>query len=226
MAEKQPTKGVIRTVEGEPIAVTFAFNPKEYTVSKQNTWSAAGSNRGSNSTELAFGGGNPRQLRMQLLFDTYEKGEDVRQEYTDKLFKMMEIQKGLPKEGTGAASGIGQPPKCVLEWGRVWTYYCYLESLSCQFTLFLTDGRPVRAQCDLQLKQAIDEKQEPGTNPSSRGEGGERSVTVLPADRLDLIAYRAYGDAGRWRPIAEANGLADPRALRPGQTLVIPPLGR
>jgi len=223
MAENWPTKGSIETVEGEPIKVDFAYNPKEYSVSKQNTWSAPGANRGSDSSALQFGGGNPKQIKLSLFFDTFELGEDVRTKYTNNLFKMMEIQADLPKDNVGAANGQGQPPKCKLQWGKVWTYLCYLESVSCQFTLFLSDGTPVRAQAEVGLKQAVDEKDQPKTNPSSGGEGGERSVIVRPAERLDLIAHRVYGDARLWRVIARANGLADPRAIRPGQTLVIPP---
>ncbi len=226
MTDKWPTKGFIETVEGDPIRVDFAYNPKEYSISKQNSWAPDGANRGMNSFKLNFGGGQPKQLKLQLFFDTYESGDDVRVAYTNKLFQMMDIQSGLPKDNTGAASKIGEPPKCKLQWGEVWTYYCVLESLSCQFTLFLASGRPVRAQCDLQLKQAFDEKRLPPTNPSSRGEGGERSVTVKPAERLDLIAYQAYGDARLWRTIALANGIPNPRAIRPGQKLVIPPLAQ
>lgn len=222
MPDKAPTKGFIETVEGESMWVDFAYNPKQYSISKQNTWTPDGANRGKNTFKLNFGGGQPKQLEIELFFDTYESGEDVRTEYTNTLFKMMEIQPGLPKDNVGAASEIGEPPKLKLQWGEVWTYYCVLERLSCQFTLFLTSGRPVRAQCTLGLKQAGDEKKHLPTNPSSRGAGGERSITVKPADRLDLIAYQAYGDARLWRTIALANGLQNSRAIRAGQKLVIP----
>jgi len=47
---------------------------------------------------------------------------------------------------------------------------------------------------------------------------------VRSGDRLDNIAAKEYGDAGNWRPIAEANNLDDPRRLQPGHVLIIPPL--
>ena len=218
-----PTKGSIESTEGEPIKVEFDYNPKEYSVSKQNTWSQPNANRGTDSAALQFGGGNPKQIKLSLFFDTFEDGEDVRASYTNNLFKMMEIQSDLPQGGTGTANGQGQPPQCKLQWGKVWTYFCYLESVSCQFNLFLSDGTPVRAQCEVGLKQAVDEKDQPKTNPSSGGEGGERSITVRPADRLDLIAHRVYGNAKMWRVIAQANGITNARALRAGQKLIIPP---
>ena len=220
MANDWPTKGSIESMEGEKITVDFAYNPKDYTISKQNQWSTARSNRGHNSAPLTFGGGNPMQLKLQLLFDTYESGDDVRVAYTNKLFKLMEINPSLP---AGTSRRTGQPPKCKLQWGKVFSFICYVESVSCQFNLFLADGTPVRCTADVQFKQAVDPHEQPGTNPTSGGEGGERSVVVQPGDRLDLIAYQQYGDPNAWRAIAQANRLANPTRLRPGQTLIIPP---
>jgi hypothetical protein len=218
------TKGSLEAVEGESIKVEFDFNPKEYTISKSNTWSATDANRGSDTPPLHFGGGQPKQMKLQLFFDTYVKGTDVRRDYTDKLFKMMEIDPKLPEGSTNQTTG--SPPKLKFTWGTVWSFFCYLESLSVQFTLFLADGTPVRATADLGLKQAVDEKAQPGTNPTSGGEGGEHVWQVQPQDRLDLIAFHEYGDPKRWRVIAEANGIANPLKIRPGQRLIIPPYGR
>jgi hypothetical protein len=216
-----PTKGFIETVEGPHIKVEFSYNPKEYTISKGVTWNAPQANRGSNSPPLEFGGGQPMEFStLELFFDTYETGEDVRRKYTDNLFKLMEINTGLP---AGTTQRTGQPPKCKFQWGTVFSFICYVTKVSCTFTLFLADGTPVRATTKVDLKQAVDDSQQPGTNPSSRGEGGERGYRVQPSDRLDLISYRMFGNAGHWRVIARANNLANPLRLRPGQTLVIPP---
>lgn len=218
------TKGSLETEEGEKIVVNFKFNPKEYSISKSNTWSAADASRGSDTPPLHFGGGQPKQLKLQLFFDSYAEGGDVRKEYTEKLFKMMEINPKLPAGSTNQTTG--SPPKLKFAWGSVLPFFCYLESLSVQFTLFLEDGTPVRATADVGLKQAVDEKQQAATNPTSGGEGGEHLWQVQPQDRLDLIAFQEYGDAKRWRMIADANGITDPLKIRPGQRLIIPPLGR
>ncbi|MGH2533461.1 MAG: CIS tube protein [Thermomicrobiales bacterium] len=217
------TKGSLETVEGPSIKVGFLFNPKEYSISKQNTWSKPEANRGSDSTTLHFGGGNPMGLKMQLFFDTYLDGTDVRPNYTEKLFQMMEINTRLPEGSTTQSTGA--PPKLKFTWGTTWSFHCYLESLAVNYTLFLGDGTPVRATADLQLKQAVDENAQPGTNPTSGGEGGEHVWLVGPRDRLDLIAFKEYGDAKMWRIIAQANGIVDPHKIMPGQRLIIPPPG-
>ena len=45
---------------------------------------------------------------------------------------------------------------------------------------------------------------------------------MQPGETLDRIAAKYYGDSTRWRMLADANGIADPLALRPGALLSIP----
>jgi nucleoid-associated protein YgaU len=47
---------------------------------------------------------------------------------------------------------------------------------------------------------------------------------VKQGDTLSGIAARFYEDASKWRPIALANGMLDPRSLSAGQELHVPPL--
>jgi nucleoid-associated protein YgaU len=47
---------------------------------------------------------------------------------------------------------------------------------------------------------------------------------VTGEETLWLIADEEYGDPSKWRRIAEANDLENPRDLRSGQRLVVPEL--
>ncbi|MBX0331210.1 LysM peptidoglycan-binding domain-containing protein [Oscillochloris sp. ZM17-4] len=201
---------------GPPIACHF--NPNEYSFSKQNSWTIV-STGGSNVPQVEFGGGQPAQLQMQLLFDTYAEGKDVRKEYTDKLWELMLVDESLidPK------SQRGRPPQVRFQWGSSWSFDAVIASISQRFVLFLSDGTPVRATLDVAFQQIKDERLFPRQNPTSGGLGGERVVTVLAGDTLRMIAYRAYGSVGEWRRIAEANRLDNLRTLQPGLQLRIPP---
>lgn len=215
-------KGKLETTEGRhKIDIDFGFNPKELTFSKQNSWNVPDSRKGRESARLEFGGGQPKQLTMQLTFDTYEgdKSKDVRRVYTDKLLKMMAIDESLKDNRTGK----GRPPQLKLVWGLLWSFKCVIESLTLKFTLFKSDGIPVRAVADLTLKQADDETELAKQNPSSGGRPGTRAWIVQSGDRLDWIAFKTLGDPGLWRFIADENRLLEPRALDPGLVLVIPP---
>lgn len=49
--------------------------------------------------------------------------------------------------------------------------------------------------------------------------------TVKAGDTLWDLADKHYGDGSRWKEIAGANGVTNPRALQIGKTLTIPPKG-
>ena len=64
-----------------------------------------------------------------------------------------------------------------------------------------------------------------GAKPRKGGvHAGFGTHTVKDGDTLPSISYRAYGDATRWRLIAEANGVDNPLHLRRGSSLALPAL--
>lgn len=210
-------KGSLEMIEGERLKLEFLFNPTKYSVSKQNTWNPR-ENVGADVAPLEFGGGQPKSLTMQLFFDTYEQGKDVR-DYTGILEKMMQIDEDL-RDGD---SDRGRPPYCRLCWGKVFSFVCVVQRLGLEYLLFLPDGTPVRATANMTLTQTVDENQQQPQNPTSGGRPGNRVWTVKPGQTIDWIAYKTLGKASRWRTIAEANGLLNPLTLSPGQRLRIPP---
>lgn len=223
MSTAQLAQAVIKTIDGEKIEVKCLFNPKEYTFAKTNSW-PKDQKAAANTPVLNFGGGNPATLQMDLLFDTYQNSrngggsKDVRTVYINDLWKMMFVDKQLAEKKKNKQ---GRPPKVQFTWGKAWSFEAVMTSLSVTFTLFLPDGTPVRATARVQFQQIQDTKELP-QNPTSGGIGGERVRTVEEGDRLDLIAHEEYGDTSQWRRIAAANGITNPRDLRPGSTLVIP----
>jgi nucleoid-associated protein YgaU len=162
---------------------------------------------------------------MELLFDTYidtpEGGQpkDVRKEYTDKLWKMMYVVKDLADKQKNKK---GRPPKVRFTWGKAWIFEAVITSLQVKFTLFLSDGTPVRATANVTFQQVQDTENLPSQNPTSGAPGGERLWTVSEGDTLGWIAHQEYGDTGRWRLIADANHLSSVRRLVPGTVLVVP----
>jgi nucleoid-associated protein YgaU len=47
---------------------------------------------------------------------------------------------------------------------------------------------------------------------------------IAEGDRLCLIAAIEYHDSSRWREIADANDIDNPRLLRVGDEIALPPL--
>jgi len=195
------------------LSVSCMFNPFEYTVSKTNSFSEQSQNR-SKSASLEFSKVGPQTLKLQLTFDTYEKMEDV-SEITNKLWRFME-----PKTEE-APKKKARPAFVAFEWG-VFRFVAVITNMTQKFTMFTREGVPVRAKVDVTFTQFKDENDYPKQNPTS-GDGPLKEVwRVTVGERLDEIAAKVYGDATKWRMIAEYNELRDPVNLIPGRELLIP----
>lgn len=193
------------------------FNPNEYTLSKQNQWEA-GNTKGVNVPKVKFKQGGAESLKLQLFFDTYAPGSDVRQ-HTDVLWKMMMVAEDKKNQRNNKS----EPPHVAFHWGNFY-FRAVVTNITQKFTLFDKDGVPLRTTVDVTFQQVEDPEQHAGQNPTSGGGAPRKTYTVQAAERLDLIAFKVYEDASQWRLIAHENGLLNPLRLREGQQLIIPPL--
>jgi nucleoid-associated protein YgaU len=98
----------------------------------------------------------------------------------------------------------------------------YVASVTAKYTLFTPSGTPVRAVCTVNLEEIAGELS--GQNPTSGALAARDTHVLIAGDTLPSLAYRAYGDAGLWREIAEANEIDDPMRLHPGTPLLVPAL--
>lgn len=198
-------KANISVVIGGGEAVEVLFNPNEYRLSGSNQFAEVAI-PGLPAPPLQFVKGNSRTLSMQLFFDTYEKGSDVRV-HTRKVTGLLDIDPELHA-----------PPVVLFTWGDL-NFMGVLERAEQRFTLFYSSGIPARATVDVTFKEFTEGTEQAGKNRSATF---DKRRTVRRGDTLSGIAGREYGDPKNWRPIAAANGIDDPLALYPGQVLVIP----
>ena len=209
--ESDLQKAQIHVLDGgddsNPIPVLF--NPTEYSLSKSVQYGDQ-QLAGRTTPVTQFVSGDAETLSMELFFDTYAKGTDVRA-HTDQI------------DGLLSASGDRTaPPRCRFVWGSL-VFTAVLQSADKRFTMFLSDGVPVRARVDVTFREY--------STPSEESSGGgEESAdktkvrVVKEGDTLWQIAKEEYGDPYEWRRIAEENGIENPRRLQIGTELVIPPL--
>lgn len=194
------------------------FRPKEYTFTKTNTWQSE-MITGKNVPKVEFSGGQAMKLTMELFFDTYELGTDVRKTHTDRIWRLMMINPSNKDKGNK-----GWPPQCEFRWGLAWSFKAVITSINQKFTLFLADGTPVRSTMTVTFLQAAEEGVYPGQNPTTVSKPGYKTRRVKQGETLDWIAFEEYGDSNRWRYLADINRLDDPMRLAPGQVLAIAPL--
>jgi nucleoid-associated protein YgaU len=225
--------------------VKASFNPAQLGFSWSASWEQLGTavqdkKKGKPGT-MVFKGAQPQTLAVNLFFDTYAPyGSDSAGGLLDEL-------KATAKSAAGNAFGLGsgprepqksvtvltdqvmaltrlvpglhRPPLCKLSWGNSTRFRCVLTRAARTYTLFLSDGTPVRATVDCSFMEVTGDVSEQKELESS--DVAKRYV-VLPGDTLMGIAAAHFGDGNRWRLIADANGIEDPRSLVPGRTLAIP----
>ncbi len=203
------------------------FNPNTYSITKAVTWNSisatgptsARTHRTVNAPTLFFAGGGSRILNLDLFYDVTEPvndivSDDVRKE-TNKVVELTRIQRELQR-----------PPAVEISWGAAppagsdFPFTGVLSNLVQRFTLFSSNGKPLRATLTVTVTEfldpALDQRQ---TDPEFTTRRLKRG------DTLSGIAAETYRDPAQWRIIAEANNLDDPRRLDVGRTLTIPQRG-
>lgn len=185
------------------------FNPSEYSLESANTF-AWQTIPGLQTPIAQFISGEATTLSMELFFDSYEKGTDVRQ-LTAKVSKLLDVDKDLHA-----------PPSCRFVWGSL-DFKGIVERVSQKFTMFLDSGLPVRATLSVTFR-AIASMKEQYQNIPRQSADRTKQRTLEQGDQLWMIAAHEYEDAGEWRAIAEANGIDNPRTMRTGRKITIPRL--
>jgi hypothetical protein len=206
-----PGNGDGKTQDNAESAIDVCFNPKEYSLEKSVEWDAE--KAFSDAPQPEFKAPKPMTLSVTLQFDTYEERVNVRDKWVRKIEKLAFMKQQLPKDGKGASKADKQkyrPPVILFVWGR-FSFKGVIESLSQKYTMFLSDGTPVRAECALKIRNVLDPNVDDGKGSQSFNKStSSRKVDVGPNDRLDLIAAKELGDAGRWAEIAAFNDIVDP----------------
>lgn len=214
--------------------IVALFNPREISRSWSVNWKERGTpSQVSGSTpKQEFLSVEPATLAIDLFFDTYESraqastwaqfvtpsnpfqtgdATDVT-EYTQRVADLAKVDRELHR-----------PPLCTLSWGSFTDIFTgVLTRVDERFTMFLPDGTPVRATLSCSFVESLtEEKARAGELNSS---DVVKTWMVRRNDTLHSIAAAEYGDPRRWRHIAAANGIVNPRDLRPGTVLTIPKL--
>jgi len=197
------------------VSVSCHFNPFEYTIAKTNSYKEEAKNK-SEVPHAEFQKAGAQKLKMSLIFDTYEDKKDV-SKVTNDLWKLMETKTRQEGDETKKVP----PPHVTFEW-KGFKFVSVVTNMTQKFTLFDKNGTPVRAKVDITFLQDTHPEKHGKQNPTSGGGPIERVYKVVGSDRLDTISAEVYGDATKWRTIAERNGITNPLQLTSGMLLAIP----
>lgn len=189
--------------------VNVLFNPNEYVLQSGNQY-AWQTIPGLQSPIAQFISGEATTLTMDLFFDTFEKGTDVRK-LTAKISGLLNVDHGLHA-----------PPSCRFVWGSL-DFKGVAEKVQQRFTMFLDSGLPVRATLNVTFRAILSMTEQYQKVPRESADRTKQK-TLKQNEQLWMMAADEYEDAGQWRSIAEANGIDNPRKLPYGRKLIIPRL--
>lgn len=198
-------KAIIQNLATNDV-IPVMFNPSTYSVVTTADVNGEGASLQFNRVKI-------EDFTVSLFFDTYEKGEDVRDE-TGKITALL--------SPTVEGKKTKQPPVCVFAWGK-FSYKGVIYKIDQKFTMFLSSGIPVRSELTVTFKSVVTIEED----AALKGKEACRKLwTVRAGDRLDMIAHATLNDVSQWRRIAYANSIADPLFFPTGsdigRILVIP----
>lgn len=174
--------------------------------------------------------GQAETLSFELFFDSTDKGMGSKvtavSEKTDQVYGLVKID---PKTHA--------PPVCEFVWSddiagshlpdfygsqRRTSFKGLVTSVKQKIEVFGSSGAPLRATLTVEMREykTLDEQV---TQLNLQSADHTRTVLVRRGEPLSLIAERNYGSAADWRLIADANNITDPRRLKAGTLLTLPP---
>lgn len=210
--------------------IPVQYNPTEFILSKTNQLAEIPI-PGLDTPLLQFIRGQSEVLTLDLFFDTTDKGTDstpvsVTTE-TDRIYQLIKID-----------PHTHAPPVCAFMWNDSFPgsdvsestgnqkrndFQCIVESIRQRFSLFSPEGIPLRATLTVTLREykTLDEQlKELNLNSPDKTQG----CIVRSDETISSIAARQYLRPNAWRAIATANGIDDPRRLKPGTFIRVPPI--
>ena len=210
------------------------YNPQSYTRSKTVNYKSVHM-LGSDAPVVQYRNGEAETLSFELFFDSVSAGGEVGGTMQDRL--KFEGNSLLPTiAGTidvrdftrkitnlmYVDSDLHRPPELKVEWSSL-QFKGFLTECSERFLRFDEQGQPVRAILTCTFIEHRDQDKLYVANPL-KSPDTTKYHTVRQGDSLWSLAAQEYGDAGKWREIAAANGISNPRRLLSGETLVVPAL--
>lgn len=220
MNKNQLSKATIAVLDGSGSVITVLFNPTEYSLERSNAYKTTVI-PGLGSPLIQFVNGECDQLSMDLFMDDYTDPNgptSLLQSESQPLTKRLKSISGL----LNVSRDLHAPPPVQFSWGTL-VFKAVIEKLGRKVTMFHPDGTPARVTLSITFKEYRTLKEQLEDPRRESSDKTKRRVAV-GKDQLWAIAAREYGSPASWLNIAIANDLDDPRSIRPGDWLVLPPV--
>lgn len=175
--------------------------------------------KGGQGVESKYRLSEPEELQLEFIFD----GTDTIYGYHSSLAGQKVSDQIITFKGVvyNLNGETHQPRFLKLVWTNL-TFDCVLTELQISYTLFDTNGDPLRAKLTckfLSFKETERRVKEEGKNSPDL----THIRTVSQDQNLPLMVNALYGNTELYLEVARVNNLTNFRRLRPGQRLTFPP---
>lgn len=189
-------------------------NPENYKQKNEQQYNTSDTTDGSSAQTAKYKGAGNGLFELILFFDgtgiiSKDKVDDQVNEVKDLVYKFN--------------GDIHEPNYLRVYWGTQSLFQGRLKSWNVNYTMLDMDGSPLRAEVTAILiasvsakKKALEEKKNSADLTHIR--------TVFDGDSLPLMCYRIYGDSSFYMKVARYNELTDFRDIKPGDTIIFPPV--
>jgi len=189
------------------------FNPNGYTRKYELEYHKA-QGAGSSASPQIYGKIKPQDYSFDFLFDGTGTATD-QIDVNDRIDAFLKL--------TGKHEGdIHRPKYLKISWGPL-MLKCVLKTAEITYSLFESDGRPLRAR----VKATFSENVEETLRVAKERENSPDLThirTVNEEDNLPLMTYQIYEDPGYYMQVAQINKLKTFRPISVGSSLRFPPV--
>lgn len=210
------------------------YNPESYSLERSTKYSEK-AGLDSNMPSIQFISGTVETLKFDLFMDSFSAGAEIGGSAMDKLKftgnsllpsigKLIDIRDYTSKvyDLMLIVPETHAPALVKIEWSSL-QFTGHLVDCKQEFIKFNERGLPVRAKlhCTFQSYEKPSEIAElrPRESPDTT-----KYRTLSQGDSLWAYAAREYGQCDKWREIAKANGIINPREIDTGSIIKVPAL--
>jgi len=198
------------------------INPETYTQNfKIELETSQG--HGNQGTDPKFKSTAPEELRLEFILDGTGVMEGYHISAQGKSVK--EQLENFKKCVYDMKEKIHRPRFLRIFWGKELNFPCVLSNLDINYTLFNTDGSPLRVKINATFLNYLAQIARIAAERTNSPDLTHYRLSKQ-SDRLDLLTYEIYNDSNYFLQVAKANGLSTVRRLKPGSEIYFPPFDK
>lgn len=210
--------------KGKPFYVPI--NPESF----QRAWKPKYDTRGgqgNEGTDPRYKRSDPEMVKVDFTLDGTQSVEGyVYQTNRQNQYQSVSDQiKALKHTVYRMDNKTHKPPKLIIFWGPDFKFPCILSDLTINYTLFDSEGNPLRAKISASFKEFVEPKKR---ERRQRCESPDITHirTFRGGDRLDLMSFNIYTKSQYVLQLAAANDLTSIRQVNRGKEIVFPPIDK